>query len=641
MRDSKNYQVFADGVLVESCDTQVVFDGIDEMRMIYAPYISSFASVEAQDKVLIEVVPLFTDVIQEVKIQPESACVQETVSNGKISFYLPADSKVTLTVNGCVNQILMLFVNQKQAFMDDGNTIYFGKGIHKIEDNPENQIILQSNQRLYLDSGAIVLGRIYARNCENIRIEGHGVLCGSENSGRWAQWLRPMVGSRDEEPRVQLVILENCKNVTINGVVFVDSDEWTVKLINCEQVEVSNIKVIGYQSNSDGIDFCSCRHVHMENSFVRTSDDCIVLKAFTGMGNTQNVLIERCILWADRANALEIGHEVCGNEICDVTYRDIDILQCAEPTYGYHAIDITNADSGAVHDILYDTIRIEDCARMVGFRMREGRFSDSEMIGKGEVYNIHLKNIISQKDAAIVLSGRDETHKVHHITFENVVACGEKMFDLKRVMHNHYVEDVALCEGEHEIAALEKPPLSFRPLDIRSMCNLTLGREKGIYGVEGEDWVTLPSGVHIWEGVPFQITGQGYDEQGLGDYKRVVVPPNRINLPFPAQLSLDEKAEWIYFLHTTVNPYSAIDLTAATYAITYEDGSVCDIPVRNLNDSNDLYAWSMAGWQPVWQNLRFYIMPWKNPFPQKRICGIEMKDGNLHELQILLGITLA
>lgn len=641
---SKNYKVYVNGKELFVYDAQVVFDGWDELRMVYHPYISSYVSFDADEEVIVLVEPLYCEKATSVKIQPSSYGISARIEENGIVFHAPKAGKYCVTVNGEENRMLMLFINPPEDIKpdtDDEAVRYFGPGVHIINDTPHNEIILKSGETLYLDDGAVVYGRISAQGCENISIKGHGILCGTKNNGRWGEWLRPMVGSREELRRKNLVEIFDCKNIEIDGVTFIDSDGWFIKTNNCDNIKVNNIKIIGYQSNSDGTDFCSSRNVEMKDSFIRTSDDCIVLKAYDGCGKTKNVRVSGCVVWADRANALEIGHEIGGGEVCGVVFSDIDIINCVEPTYGYHAIDITNADIGAVHDITYDNIRIENCARIAGFRMRRGRFSNKNMTGIGEVYDIHLKNIFSDVDRAIFVSGADEEHLVHDITFENIVICGNKLESLDSVRHNFYVKDIILKDKNKDISVIPEQITKFYPLDIRSMSNMTIGRDRGIYSLNDEDWVTLPSGIHTMEGVPFWICGQGYDPDGVGDYKRVVIPPGRIGLPFGAVLELDEKANYIYFLHTTVNTYSAIDLTAAVYRVTYEDGMEYDIKVKNLNDSNDLYTWSLAGWQPTWGKLRFYIMPWKNPYPDKNIRSIEMLDGELHEMQILLAITLA
>ncbi len=139
----------------------------------------------------------------------------------------------------------------------------------------------------------------------------------------------------------------------------------------------------------------------------------------------------------------------------------------------------------------------------------------------------------------------------------------------------------------------------------------------------------MPGGTNEWEGVPFNITTQGYNPDGDGEYKRVVVPQNRINYHCLPVAEINQTADTLFFMHTTVNVYSEIDLIVARYVVEYEDGTTFTIPVKNQNDSHDIYTWSTAGWQPVWGKFKFYIMKWENPYPEKIIKSIKFKDGDI------------
>ncbi len=633
---SRNYEVRIKDSLIHVFDTPVLFDGIDETRMIHHPYISSYAlfTIEQETEILINV--LLADEIFDIKVQPQSKSIKYELNGNTIKLKINPKDKICVTVNGKINQMLMLFANTPEE-KPEGDVLYFGPGEHYITDNERNILYLKSGQTLHIAEGAILYARLEARNAENVKITGNGVLCGSRNNGRWGEWLRPMAGIKDTVRRKVLTDFINCKNLTIENVTFIDADEWTVRIRDCENVNVRGINIIGYQSNSDGIDVCSTKNVKIKDCFVRTSDDCIVVKSHRNSGETENFEASGCVLWADRASALEIGHEIC-EDIHNIRFSDIDILNQIEETYGYHAIDITDVDEGNVYDVHYENIRIEYCRRLLGIRIREGRFSDpTAFLGNGRIYDITFKNIISNTDKAIFISGRNEKAMVENITFEDFYIKGEKILDFEKFRFNPYVKNISI-KGQK--ADFEKYPdiSEYKTLDIRPMCNMILGHNRGIYGLAHPDWTTMPSGISILEGIPFEIIGQGYCENG-GDYKRCVVPKERIRIEADTVLDTNFSAKWLFFLHTGVNILSEIDKILLRYEITYEDGTKTDIIIRNQNDCNEWNTWSLGGWQPVYNSIRMYIKPWKNPHPEKQITKIEFFDGKICDLGVLLAIT--
>jgi hypothetical protein len=160
--------------------------------------------------------------------------------------------------------------------------------------------------------------------------------------------------------------LEDCTDITIDGLVLRDPDVWCCALFGCRNAEISNLKLVGlWRYNADGIDLCNSQDVRLRDCFVRAFDDCIVLK---GLGNAygssppvsyrerpvRNILVERCVIWNDWGRAIEIGAETSAPEIADVVFRDCDIIRTAEI-----AMDIQHGDRAAVHDITFEDIRVE------------------------------------------------------------------------------------------------------------------------------------------------------------------------------------------------------------------------------------------------------------------------------------------
>ena len=72
-----------------------------------------------------------------------------------------------------------------------------------------------------------------------------------------------------------MILLEGCTRIRVEGVVLrKHSRGWTVKAVGCEDMNISNMKIVGSHSyNDDGIDLCNSRNVKIDGCFIRTNDE--------------------------------------------------------------------------------------------------------------------------------------------------------------------------------------------------------------------------------------------------------------------------------------------------------------------------------------------------------------------------------
>ena len=216
----------------------------------------------------------------------------------------------------------------------------FGPGLHEA-----GVITLKTGDTLYLDEGAWVRGRVEAKDAKHVRILGRGVI---DMGGVQAE-----TAPVDEEERRRLVrevkIVENakrfnlmnfsfCDDLRIEGVTLLDSMTWNIVLFGCRGVVIDNVKTLGnWRYNADGYDLMNSRDVTIRNCFLRTFDDAIVLKGFSGAfvrdnggyahgGETfdtvENVLVTNCVTWCDWGRNLEIGLETCAREFRNIRFVD-------------------------------------------------------------------------------------------------------------------------------------------------------------------------------------------------------------------------------------------------------------------------------------------------------------------------------
>ena len=205
-----------------------------------------------------------------------------------------------------------------------GGRVIVGKGVH-----PCRTLYLKSGVELHLEEGAVILGGtkpedyddampldqvytysnavpatitrkafIFAQDAHGIAITGKGVI---DNSGTaffdHRTWAKPTHLLR---PRT--VIFLRCRDIRFEDTTFKDSPLWTMWLRSCENIVVSRIRIEDEQRmiNSDGIDFDGCRHVRVGDSYFKTGDDCVVLRAIRDERRrdvpvvTEDVVVSNC-----------------------------------------------------------------------------------------------------------------------------------------------------------------------------------------------------------------------------------------------------------------------------------------------------------------------------------------------------------
>jgi len=201
-----------------------------------------------------------------------------------------------------------------EAAARGGGVVYFPAG-----DYLSGTIVLRSNVTLHLAPGATLWGSrrmadynpphlIYAREAQNIAIEGGGTIDGNGD----AFWEADFTPKR---PRPSpLIELWGCRNVRLRDLTIRNAPAWTIHPKNCDGVWIRGLSIINHMNglNTDGIDPDSSRNVVISDCHIEAGDDCIVLKT-TQRGEEpvrpcENVTVSNCTL-VSSASALKLGTE--------------------------------------------------------------------------------------------------------------------------------------------------------------------------------------------------------------------------------------------------------------------------------------------------------------------------------------------
>ncbi len=318
---------------------------------------------------------------REVTIRPISKNIHATITGKFCKIQLDKPCNLSIEIDGNINHPLFVFANPPlpdAPSPDDPLVHYFEAGkVHEV-----GEIILQSNETIYLEGGAVVRGTVRAKGAKNVAICGAGVF-----------------DSSTRMHKTNMLVFRECEIASIENIILLDTFGWSIHLSGTQKARLNNVRVLGWRANCDGLDIEYSHNVHVTDCFWRTSDDCVALKAlyppnvpnipFEEMIDPEtlgrhkvpritgdaigDITIERSVFWNDwPGNAMEIGFELRADILRNVTVRDCDIIHVIRGA----AISIHNADRVRIENIVLDDIRVEDTDELIDFYIGCSIYSD-------------------------------------------------------------------------------------------------------------------------------------------------------------------------------------------------------------------------------------------------------------------------
>jgi len=398
--------------------------------------------------------------VDKVVVRPLSYGIKPQISGNKITFTLEKIRPVAIEL-GSPHNMLHLFPNpiltgapkpKTKGFCCpqcsycspkinnvprgyDPHFYYFGEGIHDV-----GTLMLKSDDTVYIEAGAVVYGSLVADDAKNIRVFGRGILDGGHVQ-RANLWARGGFGN---------LHFRNCENVKIDGIILRDPNSWGCNIRLCKNVEISNIKFIGYwRYNSDGIDIWNSSNVVLKDCFIRAYDDSVIVRV--DGPNNNDIHVSGCVIWNDWGISLAVEADGRGKEAKDISFSDIDIIRPAS-----NAMLIGNRTGGIIKTIRYKNINVEFdnwLPRQV-FQKKRGEvykpdFGDKSLPNLFNVFvarrnkNQNLPpstiddivfdniNLIGNESAPSRFTGLDEERRVGNVLIKNLKFNGKKITDFK------------------------------------------------------------------------------------------------------------------------------------------------------------------------------------------------------------------
>ena len=397
---------------------------------------AAFTTFDMQGAV--EVVVTCTAPVTSARILPSSLKIAPRVKDHRVSITMTEPRPLTLEVNGDWVHSLHILANPPEddpPRKDDPNVIYFGPGVHEV-----THMEIGSGKTLYVAGGAVVRGVIgpdepfgissysglktysptFHLRGENITVRGRGIIDGSRCS-----------------THARNLMLVQGSGIGIEGVVFRDSSTWNIPIRRCDRVTVRNVKILGYRANSDGIDICNSRDVTVEDCFIRTLDDLIVVKTNRGAGKTQRIVARNCVLWNEVAHALSVGAEL-REDVDDVLFTDCDVIHDKGREW---TLRVYHCDSARITNIRFENLRIEESPRFISLWIDKAFWTRDAQ--RGHISRVVFRDIATSAPTRIELKGFDAEHAIENVLFQNVTV-GGKPLEASDVHANEFVRGVTV-----------------------------------------------------------------------------------------------------------------------------------------------------------------------------------------------------
>lgn len=192
---------------------------------------------------------------------------------------------------------------------------------------------------------------IFARDAENIGLEGRGTIDGQGKSF-------PNAGDTRRN-RPMMIRFLRCRNIVVRDLFLSAPAAWTTAFLYCSDIVVDGVRIVSRANvNGDGLDFDGCQNVVVSNSTFDNSDDSICLQGSLVEYPTRNIVITNCVM-TSRWAAIRIGLLSHGD------FQDITVSNCVFHDMTGEALKIQMTEGGRMENLLFSNIIMRNVPRPV------------------------------------------------------------------------------------------------------------------------------------------------------------------------------------------------------------------------------------------------------------------------------------
>ncbi|MFE6822678.1 glycosyl hydrolase family 28 protein [Streptomyces sp. NPDC057690] len=351
----------------------------------------------------------------KARVRPDALGITPELLGDTLRFTLDEPRDIVVQINDEIFDCLHVITNHIDPHppcADDPDVIYFGPGVHTVTGNV---LTVPSGKTVYLAGGAVLTAQVFFKDVEKAALTGHGMLYAGPGG----------------------ILCEGSKNIRVQDVIIMNPNGYAGTFGESENVHVKKARSFSSKGNGDGFDVFSSTGIVFDGCFMRNSDDCFAIYAhrWNYYGDTRDITIQNCTLWADVAHPINVGTH--GNTdapevIENLVIKNLDILDHREPQMGYQGcIALNPGDSNLIKNVRIEDVRIEDFrwGQVIHMRiMYNTKYNTS--VGRG-IEDVHIKNLSYRGTHAnpSLFLGYDAEHAIKNVTFENLVINGQVIAD--------------------------------------------------------------------------------------------------------------------------------------------------------------------------------------------------------------------
>jgi polygalacturonase len=250
--------------------------------------------------------------------------------------------------------------------------------------------------------------------------------------------------------RPNMLVLNRCKTVLLEGVTFQNSPAWCLHPLMCEDLTIRSLTVKNpwYAQNGDGVDLESCRNVLIEQCTFDVGDDGICIKSGRDEAGrkrgmpTENVIVRNCTVYHAHGGFV-IGSEMSGGArnifVSDCSFIGTDIGLRFKTTRGRGGVvekifikDITMKDIPA-EAILFDMYYMaQDPVVLAGEKREAPKVELLPVTDATPVFrDFHINNVVCNGALkAIFIRGLPEMN-IHDIELEDITIKAKGGIDIQ------------------------------------------------------------------------------------------------------------------------------------------------------------------------------------------------------------------
>ncbi|MBA2950135.1 glycosyl hydrolase family 28 protein [Streptomyces himalayensis] len=355
---------------------------------------------------------------EKVRIRPDSYGIKPEVLGSTARFTLDRPRNLVIQVDDKIFDCLHLLANpieQDPPQQGDKKVMYFGPGYHT---RPDGKLTVPDGTTVYLAAGAVLTANVIFEGVESGRLIGRGVIY-TRTGGA--------------------ISVHDSQNVHIDGITVLNPRYNSANVAESNNVTITNLRSFSADGWGDGIDIYCSENVTIDGCFLRNSDDCIAIYTHRNdwYGDTRNITVKNCTLWADVAHPINVG--IHGNpdpnapEVLEnLRFENIDILDHREPQVSAQGcIALNPGDGNLIRDVRCDNIRVEDIRWGQLVQMRVTYMPKWNTAPGRGIENVYIKDLSyngTHADLSIIV-GLDADHVIKDVTFENLRINGRVIRD--------------------------------------------------------------------------------------------------------------------------------------------------------------------------------------------------------------------